>query len=179
MPEKDHHYTVKVTWTGNLECDRLRSRTCANRKRESPSQKRGPGTTSYAAFSRAHTIESNGKPPIQGSSDPAFRGDPTSWNPEQLLLAALSTCHQLWYLHLCAEAGIIVTAYQDHAEATMHEETSGAGQFTTVTLRPRVTITATSDAAKAQALHHHAHEMCFIARSVNFPVHTEATIEMQ
>lgn len=157
MPEKHHRYAVTITWTGN----------------------RGSGTSAYAAFSRAHAIETAGKPAIEGSSDPVFRGDPARWNPEELLLASLSACHQLWYLHLCAEAGIIVTAYQDHAEGTMREEPNGAGQFTTVTLRPRVTIAAASDAAKAHGLHHRAHEMCFIARSVNFPVHTEPEIQKE
>jgi organic hydroperoxide reductase OsmC/OhrA len=157
MPEKHHNYAVTITWTGNL----------------------GPGTTAYSAFSRAHTIEAPEKPTILGSSDPAFRGDKSRWNPEELLLASLSTCHQLWYLHLCAEAGIIVTAYHDHAEGIMHEEANGAGQFTAVTLRPHVTITAASDAAKARDLHHKAHEMCFIARSVNFSVHTEPKIQKE
>jgi len=155
MPEKTHHYTATITWTGNL----------------------GTGTSAYTAYSRNHTINVPHKPMIDASSDPAFRGDKTRWNPEQLLLAALASCHQLWYLHLCAEAGIIVTAYQDHAEATMTEDETGAGQFTTLTLRPRVTITAESDAAKARALHQQAHEMCFIARSVNFPVNATPTIE--
>jgi organic hydroperoxide reductase OsmC/OhrA len=157
MPEKQHHYAVKITWTGNL----------------------GPGTTSPAAYSRAHTIQAQGRPIIPGSSDPAFRGDPARWNPEQLLLASLSACHKLWYLHLCADAGIVVTAYEDQAEGIMYEEPNGAGQFTTVTLRPHVTIAAGSDAAKAHALHHRAHEMCFIARSVNFPVKNAATVERQ
>jgi organic hydroperoxide reductase OsmC/OhrA len=125
MPEKQHVYTVKVTWTGNL----------------------GAGTTGHAAYSRAHLIEVSGKPAIEGSSDPAFRGDASRWNPEELLLAALCSCHKLWYLGLCAEAGIVVTAYQDHAEGIMQEEASGAGQFIAATLRPHVTIAAGSDEA--------------------------------
>jgi organic hydroperoxide reductase OsmC/OhrA len=105
-----------------------------------------------------------------------FRGDATRWNPEELLLAALSSCHQLAYLHLCAVAGVVVVDYVDYAEGTMAETPDGAGQFTHVLLRPKVTIAAGSDAAKALALHHEAHEKCFIARSVNFPVECEPRV---
>lgn len=154
MAEKQHRYGVTVTWTGNT----------------------GTGTRSYRSYERAHTLSAPGKPPIPGSSDPAFRGDAACWNPEELLVASLSACHKLWYLGLCAQAGIIVMAYEDAAEGTMTEEAAGAGQFTVVTLRPRVTIAAGSDAARALALHHEAHAFCFIARSVNFPVIAEPTI---
>ena len=95
---------------------------------------------------------------------------------KELLLAALSSCHQLAYLHLCAVAGIVVVDYFDHAEGVMAETPDGAAQFTRVLLRPKVTIAAGSDVAKALALHHEAHERCFIARSVNFPVEHEAEI---
>jgi organic hydroperoxide reductase OsmC/OhrA len=106
----------------------------------------------------------------------AFRGDKARWNPEELLLAALSSCHQLAYLHLCAVAGVVVTDYVDQAEGWMAETPDGAGQFTRVLLRPKVTVTAGSDQAKALELHHEAHEVCFIARSVNFPVENEPEI---
>jgi organic hydroperoxide reductase OsmC/OhrA len=154
MPDRQHHYTVALEWTGNL----------------------GPGTTDYRAFSRNHELTVPGQGPIAGSSDPAFRGDKTRWNPEQLLVAALASCHQLWYLHLCSEAGVIVTAYTDAAEGHMTEQADGAGQFTSVTLRPHVTITAASDPAGALALHADAAAKCFIARSVAFPVHHEAHV---
>jgi len=154
MAEKAHRYTVYVTWTGN----------------------EGAGTASYQGYSRAHRIESAGKTAIEGSADPGFRGDPTRWNPEELLLASLSACHKLWYLGLCAEAGIKVEAYEDAAEGIMVEEPSGAGQFTSALLRPRVTLRAGSDKTKAEALHARAHAMCFIARSVNFPVEHDATV---
>ena len=154
MADKQHRYAVRVVWEGN----------------------RGEGTASYRAYDRAHSIAAGAKPPIAGSSDPSFRGDPARWNPEELLLASLSACHELWYLGLCASAGVIVTAYVDDAEGLMIEEADGAGQFTAVTLRPRVEIAAGSDAALALDLHHKAHEMCFIARSVNFPVTVEALI---
>jgi len=154
MTGKQHRYQVLVTWTGN----------------------QGTGTSSYRAYSRAHEIGVEGKPTIPGSSDPAFRGDRTRWNPEEMLVASLSTCHQLWYLHLCADAGIVVTAYEDRAEGVMAEEADGAGQFTSVVLRPHVTLAPGSDGLKAKVLHHAAHEMCFIARSMNFPVTHEPEI---
>ncbi len=151
---KLHRYRLRVTWTGNT----------------------GEGTRSPRGYSRAHTIAGEGKPPIQGSSDPSFRGDPARWNPEELLLASLSACHKLWYLDLCARAGVVVTAYEDGPEGEMAEETGGEGQFTRVVLRPRVTIAPGSDAHAAEALHESAHRMCFIARSVNFPVLHEPVI---
>jgi len=154
MSGRSHRYRVTVTWTGN----------------------RGDGTASFRGYGRDHAITAQGKPPIAGSSDPAFRGDPARWNPEELLVASLSACHKLWYLGLCAQAGVVVTAYEDEVEGEMAEEAGGAGQFTAVTLRPRVTIAAGSDAALALALHHKAHAMCFIARSVNFPVGCEPTV---
>ncbi len=148
MTERQHHYRVRVTWTGN----------------------QGDGTASYRGYSRAHRIDGSGKPTIEGSSDPSFRGDPSRWNPEELLLAALSACHKLWYLGLCAEAGVSIVAYRDDAEGVMVEERDGGGQFASVTLRPLVTLAAGSDRAEAEALHARAQAMCFIARSVNFPV---------
>ncbi|MFV3076311.1 OsmC family protein [Niveispirillum fermenti] len=148
MSGKEHHYAVTVTWTGN----------------------QGTGTSGYRAYSRAHRIEAGAKPAIQGSSDPGFRGDAACWNPEDLLVASLSACHKLWYLGLCAGAGIVVTAYEDRAEGWMSELPGGEGQFTRVLLRPRVTLAPGSDVEKARHLHHTAHEKCFIARSVNFPV---------
>lgn len=151
MADKQHHYAVKVTWTGNS----------------------GGGTASYRGYERAHDIIADGKPVIAGSSDPSFRGDAARWNPEELLVASLSACHQLWFLSLCAQAGIVVTAYEDAAEGIMDEQADGTGQFRSVTLRPTVTISAGSDEAGVIALHHQAHAMCFIARSVRFPVSVE------
>lgn len=149
-----HTYRIQLRWTGNL----------------------GTGTVSYRGYARDHEIEAPGKPTIPGSSDPAFRGDAARWNPEELLLAALSACHQLWYLHLCAEAGVVVTDYRDTAEGVMEEEPDGAGQFVAAVLRPHITITPESDPTTALALHHEAGEKCFIARSVRFPVRHEPRI---
>jgi organic hydroperoxide reductase OsmC/OhrA len=152
---KTHHYAVTLTWTGNT----------------------GSGTSGYRNYERRHEISGEGqKPAIPGSSDPAFRGDPARWNPEELLVAALSACHQLSYLHLCADAGIVVVDYLDHAEGTMEQTADGSASFRLVVLHPRVTVMAGSDTAKALELHAAAHAICFIAKSVNFPVQHEAQI---
>jgi organic hydroperoxide reductase OsmC/OhrA len=156
MASRRHDYRVRVIWTGN----------------------EGSGTATHG-YSRAHQITAWGKSAIEGSSDPNFRGDPTRWNPEELLLASLSACHKLWYLGLCADSGIAVTSYEDAAEGCMVEEPNGAGQFVSVVLRPRVTVAAGSDEARAKALHRTAHRMCFIARSVNFPVEHRPTIVLE
>lgn len=152
----EHRYTTTLRWTGN----------------------RGEGTANYRGYARDHLIEAAGKPAIAGSSDPHFRGDATRWNPEELLVASLSSCHQLWYLHLCAEAGVVVVAYEDRAEGVMIEQSDGGGAFARVTLHPRVTIRA-GDAQAARELHHRAHALCFIARSVDFPVECEPVIELE
>ena len=144
----DHAYTATVTWTGN----------------------RGEGTRRYRGYSREYDIACPGKPVLRGSADPAYMGDAARHNPEDLLVAALSACHMLWYLHLCASAGVVVTAYEDRTEGRMRTYADGAGEFTGVTLRPRVTIAGDSDPAAAARLHEKANAMCFIARSVNFPV---------
>jgi organic hydroperoxide reductase OsmC/OhrA len=149
-----HSYQVTITWTGNT----------------------GAGTTGYRDYQRSHDISASGRPTIPGSSDPAFRGDPSRWNPEQLLVASLSACHKLWYLHLCAEAGVVVHAYVDEAVGVLEESTDGSGQFVEVTLKPRVSLAPGSDQAKALSLHHAAHSKCFIARSINFPVTCEPMI---
>ena len=148
-----HHYRVDVEWTGN----------------------HGTGTRTYQGYGREHQISVSGKPVLAGSSDPAFRGDATRHNPEDMLVAALSTCHMLSYLHVAATAGIVVTAYTDAAEGTMETDAHG-GHFVEVVLRPQVTISAASDAAKAEAAHEAAHHGCFIANSVNFPVRCEPRI---
>lgn len=154
MAHGEHKYHVNVEWIGN----------------------RGTGTTGYRAYGRDHTIRSGEKPEISGSSDPAFLGDARRWNPEDLLVASASACHKLWYLHLCSDAGIAVLAYVDNAEGTMHDDARG-GRFSEIVLRPRVTIRAGDDAEKAARLHHAAHEQCYVANSVNFPIRCEAVIE--
>ena len=136
----------------------------------------GRGTQTYSGYRRDHIIAAAGKPAIDGSSDPAFRGDPSRYNPEELLVASLSSCHMLWYLHLCAANHISVEGYEDDAEGVMKESADGSGEFVRVELRPRVTIASGGDTAKALTLHEEAHRMCFISRSVRFAVEVKAEI---
>lgn len=143
-----------MRWTGNL----------------------GSGTSGYTDYSRNHRYQAPGKPEIPGSSDPSFRGDPSRYNPEELLVASLSSCHMLWYLHLCAVNGIVVTHYEDDAHGVMQETADGGGRFTEVTLRPAVTITSGDKKELALALHLEANKLCFIANSCNFPVHHQPII---
>ncbi|WDZ96428.1 OsmC family protein [Herbaspirillum sp. WKF16] len=153
MAYGEHHYRVEVEWTGN----------------------RGGGTSGYRDYGREHVIRSEGKPDIAGSADAAFLGDAARWNPEDLMVAAASACHKLWYLHLCADAGIHVLAYADQACGAMVDR-PGDGRFTGIVLRPRVTIRAGDDSELALRLHHGAHAQCYIANSVNFPIRCEAEI---
>lgn len=146
-----HNYEATVTWTGN----------------------RGTGTSGYRDYDRSCDLAVPGRPVIAASSDPVFRGDPSRWSPEQLLVVALSQCHLLWYLHLAAEAGVVVTSYVDEVAGTMEEELGGAGRFQEVVLRPRVTVADPEMIPAAQGLHERANALCFIAQSVNFPVRHE------
>lgn len=156
MHQKAHSFTVSTTWTGN----------------------RGSGTSAYRAYGRDHEIAAHGKTaPIPGSSTPVFRGDKERYNPEELLIASLSACHMLWFLHLCADSGIAVTEYRDDAVGSVQLNADGSGQFNEVVLRPAVRIADGSRLAAIAALHHRAHDLCFIARSVNFPVRCEPRTE--
>ena len=148
-----HHYAMNLEWTGN----------------------RGTGTSSYRAYGRDHLVRAEGKPDIVGSSDRVFHGDAERWNPEEMLLAALSQCHMLSYLHVATLHGIVVEGYTDAATGTMEQTANGGGRFTSATLRPTVTISA-GDPALAMAIHHEASEKCFIAASVNFPVGHEPQV---
>ncbi|MFJ4386404.1 OsmC family protein [Pseudomonas sp. NPDC089408] len=152
---KEHQYEVQVTWTGN----------------------KGNGTSSYTAYTRDFNVEAPSKATLAGSADPAFRGDPQRWNPEDMLVASLSACHKLWYLHLCAVNGVNVLAYVDRPIGRMVEgDTHGKGRFTHVLLRPQVTISTGSDREVALRLHKDAHLECFVANSVNFPVECAAVM---
>lgn len=151
----DHRYAVRVEWTGNL----------------------GTGTSGYRAYSRDNLVTAVGNPPIEGSSDKPFFGTPERWNPEELLLAALSQCHMLSYLHVALSHGVTVVAYEDDATGTMQQTANGGGHFTSVTLHPVVTIGG-GDPELALSIHAEASEKCFIAASVNFPVHHEPVIAL-
>jgi organic hydroperoxide reductase OsmC/OhrA len=150
-----HNYATLVRWTGN----------------------KGEGTSDYKNYERSHIISADGKPDIEGSSDPAFRGDKSKYNPEDMIVAALSSCHMLWYLHLCTEAGVIVTDYVDNATGIMIETSNGGGRFTEVTLNPTITVSEASMMEKAKLLHKKANELCFIANSVNFLVKHNPTVK--
>ncbi|MHC5131831.1 OsmC family protein [Pseudomonas glycinis] len=156
MEHRVHCYSTRVIWKGN----------------------KGAGTATYSGYSRSYIIQGRGKPIIYGSSDPSFRGDSNCWNPEELLLASLSACHQLWYLGLSSEAGVAVIGYEDEAVGEMVEYADGAGQFRLVVLKPKVILAMGSDVKRAEELHYVAHEKCFIARSVNFPIHLEPIISI-
>lgn len=147
MPDLIHHQKLGIEWTGN----------------------QGTGTSGYREYERSHRIFAEGKPDILGTSDPAFRGDPSRWNPEELILASISACHKLWYLHFCAVSGVVVSEYVDHCEGSMIIPEGEVGRMQEVILRPKVTITK-GDRDTALELHHDAHEKCFIANSVNFPI---------
>jgi organic hydroperoxide reductase OsmC/OhrA len=152
-----HEYNVQVDWSGND----------------------GEGTRTYAGYRRDHTISFPGKPPLAGSSDPHFRGDAQRYNPEEFLVAALSSCHMLTYLHLCANHGVVVSAYSDKAHGVMTLQADGTGAFSAVTLRPEVTVKRGSDPGLARRLHDEAHHTCWIANSVNFAVSVEARVRIE
>ena len=145
----EHHYSLTVQWTGNL----------------------GDGTSSYRGYSRDHDVRIPGLPVLPGSADPTFHGDRDRYNPEQLLLAALAQCHMLSFLHVAVRHGVVVTDYQDDATGLMRLNRDGSGQFESVTLHPRVTVVDAVHVDLAEQLHREANAVCFIARSVNFPVH--------
>ncbi len=150
----EHKYTSTITWTGNT----------------------GEGTVGYRKYSRDHELSVEGKAVVPLSSDPSFRGDSSRLNPEELLLSSLSSCHMLWYLHLCAENGIVVQRYIDRAEGIMEDDGDGSGAFTKVVLYPEIRIESPENKNIANELHHEAHNMCFIANSVNFEVVVKAKI---
>ena len=155
MAGRTHTYRVDVEWTGND----------------------GQGAKTYTGYRRDHVIRAEGNPDIAGSSDPNFRGDPARWNPEELFVASLSACHKLWVLHLCSVAGCVVQEYVDRAEGVMEETGDGSGRFISVTLRPEITLSA-GDPSKLDAIHHEAHDKCFIANSVNFPVTVQGSVRV-
>lgn len=147
----EHSYTSHISWTGNL----------------------GTGTSGYKAYARTWDIAISGKGRIHCSNDPLLGGDPGKMNPEDLLISSLSACHMLWYLHLASDAGITVIGYEDSPVATGEVLINGAGRFTSAILRPQITVLAGTDINAATAIHHEIHKVCFIARSVNFPVSYE------
>ena len=152
--KNDHEYRTHLVWNGN----------------------RGEGTASYAAYGRDYRVSIEGKPVLEGSADATFRGDPHRLNPEDLLVAAISSCHMLAYLALCAREGVTVTAYEDDARGVLRLNANGGGRFEEVTIRPRVVVARSEMIDRARELHARAHESCFIASSCSVPIHHEATV---
>lgn len=150
----EHKYQLKVEWTGNT----------------------GVGTKDARSFERSLSVQGDGKETILGSSDPAFKGDATKWNPEEMLVASLSSCHMLWYLHLLAMRKIVAVSYVDHASATLHVEANGEGHIKEAILAPVIIITDVTKVEEAMNLHEEAHKRCYIARSINFPTKINPTI---
>jgi organic hydroperoxide reductase OsmC/OhrA len=151
MAGREHRYRPTVVWSGNT----------------------GKGTADYKAYARAHVVSAPGKADIAGSSDANFRGDASRWNPEELFVVSASTCHMLWYLHLCATNDVVVLDYRDEPEGLMVEQANGSGAFARIVLKPRVKLSAAASEAKARELHHEAHRMCFIANSVKCEITAE------
>lgn len=154
MAPPSHRYEIHLEWTGAGST----------------------GTRNYGAYARNYTVRVEGKAELSGSADPVYRGDPSKVNPEELLVASLSACHMLWYLHLCADAGVVVTRYRDQASGLLELDRATGGRFSEVTLRPRVEVSS-GDLALARALHEEARRKCFIANSVSFPVRHEPEVE--
>tara|TARA_R110002049_G_scaffold125972_6_gene281628 strand:- start:4603 stop:5079 length:477 start_codon:yes stop_codon:yes gene_type:complete len=154
---RKHSYSAELKWTGNT----------------------GTGTSAYTEYDRTFVIETGDLKvqPILGSADPAFRGDKKRYNPEEMLLHSVSSCHMLWYLHLCADNGVVVTSYSDAPTGEMTEdEKTGVGQFTKITLNPVIKVADETMVEKANKLHSKAHRMCFVANSLNFPVQLKPSI---
>jgi len=150
---QQHPYTTTIRWTGD----------------------RGQGTKTYLGYARTWNIEAPGKAVVECSNDPLLGGDPAKYNPEDLLLSALSACHMLWYLHLASNAKIVVRGYVDQPIGIGETRPDGAGRFLSARLRPTITVERGADLVRAEAIHHEIHTVCFIARSVNFPVSYEGT----
>lgn len=150
---KEHQYKTNLVWAGN----------------------KGSGTMDYRSYDRDFVVSIENKAPISGSSDSVFLGDKTKYNPEDLLLASVSSCHMLWYLHLCSKNEIVVMEYKDNAIGTMVENADGSGHFASILLQPEVLISKKEQIELANALHEEANKMCFIANSLNFPVKHKPT----
>ena len=151
---KKHDFPARIIWTGN----------------------KGTGTSAYRAYDRTWDMALDGKETVHCSNDPMLGGDPSKYNPEDLLITALSSCHMLWYLHLCSQAGVTVTAYEDNPIGIGESEPDGSGEFVEAILKPRITITNDSNVDTARAIHDEIHNYCFIARSVKFPVSYEVEV---
>lgn len=154
---KKHYYKSNLEWSGNA----------------------GLGTSGYKSYERSYQVSVEGKPTLEGSSDPAFRGDKSKYNPEELFLASISSCHMLWYLHVCSVNNVIVVEYKDQAKGLMIENKDGSGQFESVTLYPSVVVQNESMIEQAMVLHQQANKMCFIANSCDFEIGHEVEVRVK
>jgi organic hydroperoxide reductase OsmC/OhrA len=154
---KSHDYNARLVWTGNL----------------------GQGTSSYSVYGREYALSISGKPDLEGSADPMFRGKAELYNPEDLFIAAILSCHMLSYLALCARRGLSVTSYEDSASGSLVFDNKGGCRFESVTLHPLVTIADASRYDEAMALHDTAHEQCYIASSCNTAIHHVAVVNVE
>ncbi len=153
---EQHDFTSRIQWTGN----------------------RGEGTASYRGYDRTWDIDTPGKPVTHCSNDPRLGGDPALPNPEDLLISSLAACHMLWYLHLASQAGLVVVEYRDNPVGVGHSTPDGAGRFVEAILNPHIVLRSDADLARAEAIHHEISSVCFIARSVNFPIRYAPTFAL-
>lgn len=150
---REHEYASRIIWTGNT----------------------GEGNRTYRGYMRTWDLSAPGKPTVACSNDPLLGGDASKYNPEDMLLSALSACHMLWYLHLASDAGVVVHGYQDDPVGIGETSPDGAGRFIRAVLRPTIELEEGCDTARADRIHDEIHKFCFIARSVSFPISCEAT----
>ena len=130
-------------------------------------------------FYKNHSIAIAGKPDLELSAAKAFKGDPSLYNPEDLLLSSVVSCHMMSYLYVCSQNGIEVVSYSDAAEATLEVDETGAGRFVEVRLYPKVVISSKEKIDLAIDLHKKANKLCFIANSCNFPIKHFAVCELR
>lgn len=151
-----HLFKAEVDWTSNQK----------------------PSDSTKRFYSKTHQIIIEGKPVLNVSAAKAFKGDPELYNPEDLLLSSLVSCHMMSYLYVCAQNDIEVLEYSDNAEATLEVAADGSGRFVAVRLYPKVKISNSDKIELAVELHTKANQLCFIANSCNFPVLHEASCKI-
>lgn len=152
----EHRYAARVIWEGAA----------------------GEGTAAYTSYDRRYRVLVAGKADLEGSADPAFRGDAELHNPEDLFLASLSACHMLTYLALCARSGVLVEGYRDDAAGVLRMDPGGGGRFEEIVLNPTVTVAGEEQAARAVALHEKAHRLCFIAASCRVEIRIRPSVQV-
>ena len=148
----EHKYQLKLNWTGGSEIDAIQN-------------------------DRMYEVLIDRKPTIYGSADKPFFGDPEKYNPEDLLLAALSACHMMSFMYVCRKLGIKVYHYEDHATGLLKINQDGTGQFEFAELKPKVKADHMPDGMIFKELNSRAAKLCFIKRSINFTVNYKGSFE--